>query len=167
LEEIMDYSAVQRGGMRGPMKTPVVTGPSPAFSQRAVVRAPAVPEINQPESGVVIGPGIAAHGGIGLRWGTPRDVTISAGAITVTGSGVYNVDTEGSAASDTLKTINGGAQGDEIVLKFANAAREVVINGVTDNIRCGPYLTLSNVADRMRFVKNASGNWAETGWRST
>jgi len=59
---------------------------------------------------------------------TPDDgeLTIATGAITVTG--VYHtVDTEADAASDSLDTINGGADGQILILQTENSARDVII----------------------------------------
>lgn len=57
--------------------------------------------------------------------------TLASDTITVApsaGEGYYTVDTEGSAAVDTLSTINGGADGDIIYLIAANAARLVQLS---------------------------------------
>ncbi len=71
-----------------------------------------------------------------LNFTDPTELTINAGAVTVTQS-FHTVDTQGDAATDYLDTINGGAIGDILHLSGANDAREVIItrNG---NIRFQP-----------------------------
>ena len=60
-----------------------------------------------------------------LSFGTPTELTIADGSITVTKS-YHLVDTEADAASDDLVTIVGGATGDILILQVADPARTVV-----------------------------------------
>jgi hypothetical protein len=67
---------------------------------------------------------------------TVRDastLTIATGAITATDS-FHMVDTESSAATDDLDTINGGVSGYQLVLRILTDARNVVIKHNTGNI---------------------------------
>jgi hypothetical protein len=68
-----------------------------------------------------------------LSVGTDTTLTISAGAITVTRSR-HLVDTEAAVASDDLTDINGGAEGDLLILSIVNAARVVVVKHNTAKI---------------------------------
>ena len=61
------------------------------------------------------------------------ELTISSGAITVTNS-YHEVDTEGDASSDDLATINGGVDGQLLLIRAANNARTVVVKDGTGNI---------------------------------
>lgn len=72
-------------------------------------------------------------------------LTISSGVITIVGN-YHKVETEASAASDDLDTINGGAAGLFVRLVTVNDARDVVIKHGTGNIYCdgGKDITLSN-----------------------
>lgn len=66
------------------------------------------------------------------------EVTVSTGAISYTaGQTFYRVDTEGDGAADDLDTINGGSEGDIIVLVLENDARVVTIKHNADNIQLG------------------------------
>lgn len=60
-------------------------------------------------------------------------LTISGGAITITGSS-HSIDTESSASTDDLDTISGGVSGQILYLKSTNDARNVVIKHNTGNI---------------------------------
>ena len=72
---------------------------------------------------------------LGLNLTNATELTIAVGVITKTQS-YHRVDTEADAASDDLATINGGAEGDIIVLRAENAARIIVIKHASGNIRC-------------------------------
>lgn len=66
---------------------------------------------------------------------TPSDLTIAAGEITVTRSH-HRVDTQASAASDDLDTINGGTANQVLILRPVNDGRTIVIKHNTGNILC-------------------------------
>ena len=61
------------------------------------------------------------------------ELTISSGAITITGV-AHTVDTESDASSDDLDTINGGSDGELLILRAAHADRTVVVKDGTGNI---------------------------------
>lgn len=60
-------------------------------------------------------------------------LTIASGVVTVTGSN-HLIDTESSAASDDLDTINGGSNGMRLILGNVADARNVVLKHNTGNI---------------------------------
>ena len=62
-------------------------------------------------------------------------LTIATGVITVTGAD-HLVDTEGAASTDDLVTINGGSDGQILILSTVDSARDVVIK-TTGNIATG------------------------------
>jgi hypothetical protein len=63
-------------------------------------------------------------------------LTISSGEITVRGK-YHRINTEASASTDNLDTINGGVDGMEIILRTSASARDVVIKDGTGNIYLG------------------------------
>jgi len=79
--------------------------------------------------------------------GSAEALTISGGAITPTKSHV-TADTEASAASDDMDTINNGAAGRIMYLRCANAARVVTVKHGTGNISTatGADMVLNNTA---------------------
>lgn len=103
----------------------------------------------------------------GLVQATRTTKTISAGVITVTSS-YTEVDTEASAATDDLDTINGGNVGDILILEAANDARTVVVKHGTGNI----YLsgagdrTLDDGKDKVMLIRHASTEWHEIAFSS-
>src|SRR5574341_2447950 len=66
---------------------------------------------------------------------SPTDLTIATGAITITQSH-HRVDTEASAASDDLDTINGTSANRLLILHAVHDARSVVLKHGTGNIQC-------------------------------
>jgi hypothetical protein len=102
---------------------------------------------------------------------TQRDqLTISTGAVTITGP-FHAVDTEAAAATDDLITINGGDYvGQELILKNVNSSRRVWIkrggNIITQRKTDFP---LDSTNDRI-FLKWDGSNWVEinrvraSGW---
>lgn len=94
----------------------------------------------------------------------PFSLTIDTGAITVYGRS-HRVDTESSASTDDLDTINGVANRshDEILILYANnSARSVVVKDSTGNIKlAGADFTMDNVEDRLVLTPDGLGNWVE------
>ena len=67
--------------------------------------------------------------------GSATALTIASGVVTLTNnSSSYVLDTEGAAATDDLDTINGGQDGQIVILNSANAARNVVVKHNIGNI---------------------------------
>ncbi|MQB01654.1 MAG: hypothetical protein GEU78_15420 [Actinobacteria bacterium] len=95
--------------------------------------------------------------------GPATTITIAAGVVTVTGS-YHTVDTEGSAASDDLDTINGGVTGQLLVLNAINSARTVVMKNGTGNISlAGSDFVMDHRNDRimLQFDAAGAGAWVE------
>jgi hypothetical protein len=92
-----------------------------------------------------------------LNFGTPTELTIISGAITITRA-YHTVDTESDAASDDLDTVNGGAIGDIVILTSAATARTVVLKHGTGNVRLsgGTDRSLDHVRDSIILLHNGS-----------
>jgi len=86
-----------------------------------------------------------------LGLGASSELTISGGVVTATRS-YHSVDTEGDAATDDLDTINGGTEGDLLVLRSANTGRDVTVKNNSGNIFCGSDRLLSSTADRITLI---------------
>tara|TARA_R100000951_G_scaffold8491_1_gene7706 strand:- start:405 stop:800 length:396 start_codon:yes stop_codon:yes gene_type:complete len=102
----------------------------------------------------------AMMSGIGwLDFGTPTELTISAGVVTATQS-FHQVDTESDAATDDLDTINGGSSGRVLYLNAINGSRDVTLKHGTGNIRMGDGAdtTLAAYPDRAYLIFQGS-NW--------
>lgn len=103
-------------------------------------------------------PGVVA-GGIDCE--SPTTLTISGGAITVTGSKCFLVDTEGMVASDDLTSISCSA-GQRFVLSPADGSRSVVIK---QSLGLRADFTLDNVNDQF-FMLCKSANTPVEWFRS-
>ncbi len=87
------------------------------------------------------------------------ELTIAAGAITVTGS-YHLVDTQDNDASDDLDTISGGNTGDFLILEAADSGRTIVVKDGTGNIRTAGDFSLDTSHDRIMLHKSP-GDWYE------
>lgn len=94
-----------------------------------------------------------------VNLGSPTELTIAAGAITVTKS-FHAIDTEADAAGDTLSTINGGSEGDEITLVQADSTRDVTIDNAGNIRLSGGSFTFATTDDTITFI-NRAGSWCE------
>ena len=136
-----------------------------SFTQRRIVLAP------RRHAGLVktpdlwTGPISTTDGGAWEASG--NDLTLSGGEITILGPGLYEIDTEGAAASDELTTINGGVNGTEVVLKVVSDARQVKVVPATGNIKMSSLFWLNSIHDRARLICDASGDYCEAGGRSS
>lgn len=84
------------------------------------------------------------------------ELTISSGAITVTGAN-HTVDTEGDASTDDLDTINGGSDGQELILTIENSARNVVITDAGNiSLPSGIDIVLDDTDEVVRFIYSAA-----------
>lgn len=138
-----------------------------------------VTKVNTPvdnELGVWTGDG-TLEGASGVTWdgssftiedgflsvGSSTYVTISSGAITVNKSYV-EIDTESSAITDDLDTINNTAIGRVLYIAPANDGRDVVVKHETGNIHCpqNSDITLNGAADMLQLVFNGS-RWIVVG----
>lgn len=91
-----------------------------------------------------------------LSLGTPTELTIATGAVTATRS-YHTIDTESDGlTTDDLDTISGGADGDILVIRAANAARDVVVKDGTGNIQCAGDFTMNNTQDTMTLIYDAT-----------
>lgn len=95
-----------------------------------------------------------------INMGTGSTLTISGGAITVTES-FHRIDTEGSAATDNLDTINGGSTGDLLILASIANARDPTLKDTTGNLNLAGDFTLSTIADTITLIKFPNGWWYE------
>jgi hypothetical protein len=100
---------------------------------------------------------------------TPETATIASGAITATSS-LMVVDTEASAASDTLETINGGVDGAILIITQSNSSRDVTISMSLGNIRnsaSADRVFTSNSFHWIGRYKASVSLWLEIAWSGT
>lgn len=90
------------------------------------------------------------------------DLTIAAGVVTVTRSR-HRIDTEGGGAADDLDTINGGENGQLLLLSSVSAARVVTVTDNVGNIQLsGSSMVLDNPVDTLLLEFNTTANkWLE------
>ena len=92
--------------------------------------------------------------------GSPTAVTVSGGIIAVTKS-YHTVDTEGGAAADDLDTINGGEDGDLLVLRIVAAARKVTVKDGTGNLEITGDCVLGGLPNIIVLLNIDGTSWIE------
>ncbi len=83
----------------------------------------------------------------------PTTLTIVSGEITRT-QRRHKIETELQAATDDLDTINGGADGDEIILRAVSDSRTVVVKNGTGNIAMSGDFSLDDDTDALHLWYN-------------
>ncbi|WP_139015891.1 hypothetical protein [Ensifer aridi] len=95
----------------------------------------------------------------GVVQGDHSILTIAAGAVTVT-TGFHRVDTEGGAATDDLDTINGGTEGQILVIKSTAGTKDVTLKDGTGNLILAGDMLLDTTSDTITLIKVGS-TWQE------
>lgn len=109
---------------------------------------------------------MVSAGGISAgSWSSETSKTIASGAVALDGPGRYNIDTEGAAASDTLKTITGLSDGDEVILTPTSSGRTVHLK-TGGNLKLQTNFSMDHRDDTARLICDASGFVKESGGRS-
>ncbi len=87
--------------------------------------------------------------------------TIAAGVITITSKQCYiDLDTESAASTDDLVTINGGIEGQIIVLKSVSASRDPTLKE-TGNLNLATDFTLTSSTDSITLFNRGNSTWIE------
>jgi hypothetical protein len=96
-------------------------------------------------------------------FGVATVLTIAAGVVTANRS--YHKIAVQSGVTDDLDTINGGSEGDILVLQADDGAKDIVVKHATGNIRINGSVdfTLTALADKITLIKTSVGNWNEIG----
>jgi len=97
-----------------------------------------------------------------LNLGAPIDLIIASDAITITQTR-HRIDTQGGAAADDLSTINGGAEGDQLVLSIASDSRVVTIkHGVGNIFLAGGTDVIVNDSDQVLVLYYVNAKWMDS-----
>lgn len=91
--------------------------------------------------------------------GTPSELTISGGIVTATKSN-HRIDTQDDDPSDDLNTINGGGEGDILIISPASSARTIVVKDDAGNLSIATEFSMDNAADHMTLMRRGA-NWLE------
>lgn len=94
-----------------------------------------------------------------VRTTASTELTIASGEISVVQT-YHTVDTEADAASDDLDTINGGVEGQFLVIRAANSARTVVAKDGTGNLSLAGDFSLTNGEDTLTLLCRGA-DWVE------
>jgi len=92
-----------------------------------------------------------------IRADAELSYVIAAGVITLSiGQSFVRVDTEGSAATDDLDTINGGNLGDLVAFYSLSDSRDVTFKDGTGNLQLAGDFTLSDTDDVILLIRTGS-----------
>lgn len=107
---------------------------------------------------VVTVPNVASVGAK-LNLGTVGSVlTLTANAITIDSS-YHRVTCAGTTTQRSLRTINGGAEGDVLVLRIDAASEAMIVDDGAGNIQCAGNFTLNSPKDTIvLFFDGATWN---------
>lgn len=86
-----------------------------------------------------------------LAIGFGGELTIAAGVVTATHNR-HTIDTEADAATDDLDTINGGNEGQMLILSSASSARDPTLKDGTGNLVLAGDFTFSNTGDMIMLI---------------
>lgn len=97
-----------------------------------------------------------------LNLGEDEAVTISVGEITPTKS-FHKIANEGGAATDDLDTINGGADGDILVLMPSSSGQDITFKDGTGNLNLSGDFTTGDTSDSITLIYRNTGTpkWYE------
>ena len=93
------------------------------------------------------------------KLGSQTELTIATGVITITKS-YHSVDTQDDDPTDNLDTINGGVEGQILIIRANNVARTIVVKNGTGNIVCGTDCTLDSDKDTWTALYDGA-SWIE------
>lgn len=90
----------------------------------------------------------------GISRGTPTELTIAADAITVT-KGYHTIDGQ-TDLDDDLSTINGGVDGETLIIRPVSSARTITVKDGIGNIECEGDFAMDNEEDTMMLIYDAT-----------
>jgi hypothetical protein len=93
---------------------------------------------------------------------SPSTLVIASGVITVTSS-YHRVDTEGATSTDNLDTINGGVEGQLLILRTVDSARDVILQDNSASLFLAGNCTLTTVSATITLLCVAANTWIEIG----
>jgi hypothetical protein len=91
-----------------------------------------------------------------LNLGPVSQLTVVAGVVTITGS--YHAIF--SAANTSLNSINGGSEGDVLVIRGASTGGDIAVKDLVGNLRLAGNNTISDASDTMVLLHDGA-NWIE------
>ena len=94
-----------------------------------------------------------------MNYGASAELTIASGIITATRT-IHHVDTQADDATDNLDTINGGTNGDLLILRATSSARTIVLKDQVGNLDLAGDFSIDNSRDRI-VLHYDGATWVE------
>ena len=116
-------------------------------------------DISEEEHQVTMGPN-GLFGSAFVHVKASSELTIASGVVTADQT-FHSIDTQADAGADDLDTINGGGDGDIIIIKAENAARTIVVKDGTGNLQTAGDFSMDNSTDTMMLINSGGSTWLE------
>ncbi len=94
-----------------------------------------------------------------INLGSVVELTVAAGVVTATQT-YHQIDTQDNDTTDDLDTINGGTEGDLLILKSANSSRDTTLKDGSGNMNLVGDFILTSVHDRITLLFDGT-TWKE------
>ena len=116
-------------------------------------------DVSENEHQVTMGPN-GLFGSAFVHVKASSELTIASGVVTA-GQTFHSIDTESDASTDDLNTINGGGDGDIIIIKAEHDDRTIVVKDGTGNLRTAGDFSMDNSTDTMMLINSGGSTWLE------
>jgi len=115
-------------------------------------------DVSENEHQVTVGPN-GLFGSAFVHVKASSELTIASGVVTA-GQTFHSIDVE-TGSTDDLNTINGGGDGDIIIIKAEHDDRTVVVKDGTGNLRTAGDFSMNNSTDTMMLINSGGSTWLE------
>jgi len=116
-------------------------------------------DVSENEHQVTMGPD-GLFGSAFVHVKASSELTIASGVVTADQT-FHSIDTETDASTDDLDTINGGGDGDIIIIKAVHADRTIVVKDGTGNLQTAGHFSMDNSTDTMMLINSGGSTWLE------
>lgn len=116
-------------------------------------------DVSENEHQVTMGPN-GLFGSAFVHVKASSELTIASGVVTADQT-FHSIDTETDASTDDLDTINGGGDGDIIIIKAVHADRTIVVKDGTGNLQTAGHFSMDNSTDTMMLINSGGSTWLE------
>jgi len=116
-------------------------------------------DISEEEHQVTMGPN-GLFGSAFVHVKASSELTIASGVVTADQT-FHSIDTQADASADDLDTINGGGDGDIIIIKAEHADRTIVVKDGTGNLQTAGDFSMDNSTDTMMLINSGGSTWLE------
>jgi hypothetical protein len=115
-------------------------------------------DVSENEHQVTMGPN-GLFGSAFVHVKASSELTIASGVVTADQT-FHSIDVE-TGSTDDLNTINGGGDGDIIIIKAEHADKTIVVKDGTGNLQTAGDFSMDNSTDTMMLINSGGSTWLE------